>query len=148
MLNKSDESEHPCLVHDLKEMLSVFPLLSMLVVGLSYIMLKQVHSGLPWGAGGKEPACQCRPRTCGFNPRVGKIPWRRAWQPTQVLFPGEYHRQSSLAGYCPQGHIELGMPEVTQHAHMQVLSMPTFWTIFFFNINWCRILSNAFSPIC
>ena len=25
----------------------------------------------------------------GFNPRVGKIPWRRAWQPTPVFLPGE-----------------------------------------------------------
>ena len=26
---------------------------------------------------------------CGFEPRVGKIPWRRAWQPTPVFLPGE-----------------------------------------------------------
>ena len=25
----------------------------------------------------------------GFDPWVGKIPWRRAWQPTPVFFPGE-----------------------------------------------------------
>ena len=25
----------------------------------------------------------------GFNPRVGKVPWRRAWQPTLVSLPGE-----------------------------------------------------------
>ena len=24
-----------------------------------------------------------------FNPWVGKIPWRRTWQPTPVFFPGE-----------------------------------------------------------
>ena len=24
----------------------------------------------------------------GFNPWVGKIPWRRAWQPTPVFLPG------------------------------------------------------------
>ena len=37
----------------------------------------------PGGASGKEPACQCkRDKRWGFNPRVGKIPWRRAWQPT------------------------------------------------------------------
>ena len=29
---------------------------------------------------------------------VGKIPWRRAWQPTPVL-PGESHGQRSLVGY-------------------------------------------------
>ena len=35
---------------------------------------------------GQEPACQCRRhKTRGFDPRVGKIPWRRAWQPTPVF---------------------------------------------------------------
>ena len=29
---------------------------------------------------------------CRFNPWVGKIPWRRAWQPTPVFFPGESPR--------------------------------------------------------
>ena len=44
----------------------------------------------PGGASGKEPTCQCRRRKRhGFNPWVGKIPWRRAWQPTPVFLPGE-----------------------------------------------------------
>ena len=29
----------------------------------------------------------------------GKIPWRRAWQPTPVFLPGGSHGQRSLAGY-------------------------------------------------
>ena len=28
-------------------------------------------------------------RRPGFNPLVGKVPWRRAWQPTPVFLPGE-----------------------------------------------------------
>ena len=49
---------------------------------------------------GKEPACQFRRhKTCGFDPWVGKIPWRRAWQLTPVFLPGESHGQSSLADY-------------------------------------------------
>ena len=32
---------------------------------------------------GKEPVSQCR---CGFDPWVGKIPWRRKWQPTPVFY--------------------------------------------------------------
>ena len=44
---------------------------------------------------------QCRrPR---FDPWVGKIPWRRAWQPTPVFLPGEPHGQRSLVGYNPCG---------------------------------------------
>ena len=35
--------------------------------------------------------------------QVRKIPWRRAWQPTLVFLPGEFHGQRSLAGYSPWG---------------------------------------------
>ena len=35
--------------------------------------------------------------------RVGKIPWRRKWQPTPVSLPGKSHGQRSLAGYSPRG---------------------------------------------
>ena len=31
-----------------------------------------------------------------FNPRVGKIPWSRKWQPTPVFLPGNFHGQRSL----------------------------------------------------
>ena len=37
----------------------------------------------------------------GFDPWVGKIPWRRARQPTSVFLPGESHGQKNLAGYSP-----------------------------------------------
>jgi len=43
---------------------------------------------------GKEPACQCRRcKRCGFDPWVGKIPCRRAWQLTPLFLPGESHGQ-------------------------------------------------------
>ena len=35
----------------------------------------------------------------GFDPWVRKTPWRRKWQPTLVLLPGESHGQRSLVGY-------------------------------------------------
>ena len=31
----------------------------------------------------------------------GKIPWRKAWQPTPVFLPGESHGKRSQAGYSP-----------------------------------------------
>ena len=34
----------------------------------------------------------------GFDPWVGKIPWKTAWQPTPAFLPGEAHGQRSLAG--------------------------------------------------
>ena len=56
--------------------------------------------GFPGGTSGKEPACQCRGhKRCEFNPWAGKIPWRRAWEPTPVFLPEESHGQRSLAGY-------------------------------------------------
>ena len=39
-----------------------------------------------------------------FDPWVGKIPWRREWQPTPVFLPGEFHGWRSLAGYSPWDH--------------------------------------------
>ena len=45
----------------------------------------------------------------GFNPWVGKIPWRRKWQPTPVFLPGESHGRRSLVGYSPRGRIESDM---------------------------------------
>ena len=50
----------------------------------------QASSDFPVGASGKEHVCQSRSyKRCGFNPWGGKIPWRRAWQPTPVFLPGE-----------------------------------------------------------
>ena len=40
-----------------------------------------------------------RCKKCGFDLWVGKIPWRKAWQPTSVFLPGESLGQKSLAGY-------------------------------------------------
>ena len=42
----------------------------------------------------------------GFDPWVGKIPWRRKWQPTPVFLRGESHGQRSLVGYSPWGRKE------------------------------------------
>ena len=53
--------------------------------------------GFPGGSDDKEPACQCwRCNKHRCDPWVGKIPWRRKWQPTPVFLPGEFHRQRSL----------------------------------------------------
>ena len=60
------------------------------------------------------PASVGRRKRCGFGPWVGKIPWRRAWQPTSVSFPGESHAQRSLVGYSPWGHKKIGHNLVTK----------------------------------
>ena len=51
---------------------------------------------------------------------VGKIPWRREWQPTPVFLPGETRGQRSLAGYSPWGCKESDMTERLTHTHTNV----------------------------
>ena len=66
---------------------------------------------LPRWYSGNESTCQCR--RCQFDPWVGKIPWRRKWQPTPVFLPGKFYGHRRLMGYSPWGGKELKM---TEHA--------------------------------
>ena len=50
----------------------------------------------------------------GFDPWVGKIPWRKKWQPTPVFLPGEFHGLRSLVGYSPEGRKE---SDTTERLH-------------------------------
>ena len=54
----------------------------------------------------KNPPADVRDMRHGFDPWDGKIPWRRAWQPTPAFLPEESHRQRSLVGYSPYSHTE------------------------------------------
>ena len=49
---------------------------------------------------------------------VGKISWRRKWQPTPIFLPGKSHRWRSLVGYSPWGHKESDTTE-RLHFHFQ-----------------------------
>ena len=53
----------------------------------------------------------------GLDLGVGKIPWRREWQPTPVFLPGESQGQSSLAGYSPWGQKESDTTELLTFIH-------------------------------
>ena len=66
----------------------------------------------PGGASGKEYTCQYRRyRRPRFDPWVGKMPWRRKWQPSPVFLPGKSHGQTGLVGYSPWGCRESDMTE-------------------------------------
>ena len=55
------------------------------------------NQGFPCDTSDKELAFQCRRRKRHrFDPHVGKILWRREWQPTPVFMPGESYGQRSL----------------------------------------------------
>ena len=69
---------------------------------------------------GKESACQRRKR--GFSPWLGKIPWRRKWQPPPVFLPGKSHGERSLAVYSLWGRKESDMAERLS-MHSQLLHM-------------------------
>ena len=43
------------------------------------------------------PANEGRCQRLGFDPWVGKIPWRRKWQRTPVSLPAESHGQEPPA---------------------------------------------------
>ena len=58
-------------------------------------------------------------RETRFNSWVGKIPWRRKWQPTPVLLPGKLHGLRSLVGYSPWGHKE---SDTTEWLHFTFLT--------------------------
>ena len=78
------------------------------------------HMNLPGGTNSKEPTCQCRRhKRHRFSPWVGKILWRRKWQPTPVSLSGESHGQRSLVGYNPWGHKESGTTEASEQVHTQ-----------------------------
>ena len=65
-------------------------------------LLVCIYVDFPGGASGKEPTSQCRRcKRYRFDPEVGTMPWRRAWQSTPVFLPGESHEQRRLAGYSP-----------------------------------------------
>ena len=61
--------------------------------------------GFPCGSAGKRIHLQCR--RPGFNPRVGKIPWRREMLPISVFWPGGFHGL-----YSPWGCKDLDMTEL------------------------------------
>ena len=73
-----------------------------------------ISAGFQGGTSGEESACQCRwHKRCRFDPQLRKIPWRKAWQHTPVILPGESHGQRNLVGYSSWGCRESDTTEAT-----------------------------------
>ena len=49
-----------------------------------------------------------------FDPWVGKLLWKRKWQPTPVFLPGESQGRGSLVGCRLWGRTESDMTEATE----------------------------------
>ena len=58
-----------------------------------------LFQGVSWWLRGKESTCQCR--RYGFDPRVGKIPWRRKRQPGVPAWkiPGRGALEATVLGF-------------------------------------------------
>ena len=79
--------------------------------------------GLPIWFSSKESTCQSRRhRRPRFDPRVGKIPWRRKWQPTPVFLPGEFHNRGA---WWTAVH-EVAESWTRLSTHRGVISQPSF----------------------
>ena len=74
---------------------------SQLPTELSPLHVVLYVDGLPWWPGRERICLQCG--RCGLDPWVGKMPWRRAWQPTPVFLLGKSYGQRSLAGLQSMG---------------------------------------------
>ena len=61
----------------------------------------QGHKELDTPSNSEVKHLQCR--RPGFDPWVGKVRWRKKWQPTPVFLPGKSHGRRSLIGYRPWG---------------------------------------------
>ena len=92
------------------------------------------------------PAMQ---ETPGFNPWIGKTPWRRAWQPTPVFLPEESQGQRSLAGYSPWGCKALDTTEwLNNNKRIFALSLLHSWLGTFhhilsdFQVSSCHVPAN------
>ena len=71
--------------------------------------------GFPGGSVSKESICNAGDTgDAGSIPGSGRFPWRRAWQPTPVILPGESHGQRGLAGNSQQGQKESDTAEATE----------------------------------
>ena len=84
-------------------------IVSHLIIGIACVVgqVSVIYTHFPGDSDSKESIYNSGDP--GSIPRWEKIPWRRAWQPTPVVLPGEFHGQRSLVGYSPWGLKESDM---------------------------------------
>ena len=77
--------------------------------------------GFPGGSVIKTPPANAGDtKRLWFDPWIGKIPWRRKWQPTPIFLPGISHRQRSLVSYSPCGCVKVGHDLATEQQEIEV----------------------------
>ena len=100
------EKSHPTLIpHSFlsKCMLESLYILAQILKEDNQIKCWAVNNRLDFPSGSvvKNPPAMQEPQETqvGSLGCFGKIPWRKAWQPTPLFLPGESHGQRILAGY-------------------------------------------------
>ena len=58
-------------------------------------------AGWSGGSAVKNPPANAGCSGDGFDPWIGKMLWRKKWQPNPVFLPGKVHGQRSLMDYSP-----------------------------------------------
>ena len=87
------------------------------------------HILILWGFSSGSGCRVClQYKTWEFDSWVGKIPWRRKWQPTPVFLPGRSHVWRSLVGYGPYGCKESDTTEGLQFHFSYILRCSTLST--------------------
>ena len=71
------------------------------MLDLAFFLIQLSFIELPWWLRRWRIWRHCR--TPKFDPWVGKIPWRRAWQHTPIFLPGQPHEQRNVVGYSQCG---------------------------------------------
>ena len=123
------------------------------LIPISEVLNCGIKIGLPsWFI--TESACNAEAAagSCGrqLDPWVRKIPWRRAWQPTPIVLPGESHGQRNLASYSPWGCKESTQLKIlsTRECHHQSNSSQVMNTASFSYRKSCWVDSNADFKLC
>ena len=76
---------------------------------------RRPNGGFPRWHTGKQIACQCRKhKRHGFNSWVGKMPWKRKWQPALVVLPGKSLEKGTWQAI---GHRDHKKSDMTEHTH-------------------------------
>ena len=81
----------------------------------------QQQGHLPSASGGsdsKKICLQCERH--GFDPQVGRIPWRRVWQPSPVFLPGESPWTEAPDGLQSMGSQRVRHNSVIKHSMYKI----------------------------
>ena len=110
-----------------------------------YMVLHKLD--FPGSASDKESPCQCRRwKTWGLDLWAGKIPWRRAWQPSPVSLPGESHGQRSLEGYSPWSRKESDTTERLTYTHTHThIHTKSYYLILILVVGGCAARQDPFN---